>query len=76
MSHKETGPDPAKPPVAKTGNRTRPREAAPTRPTLTGSSGRTMTGPRAEVIASATWDQVRQTLGDRLQSTDLFPPSY
>ena len=23
-----------------------------------------------EVIASATWDQVRQTLGDRLQSTE------
>ena len=48
LVHSAAGEDPnAQPPVAKTGNRPRPREAAPTRPTLSGSSGRTMTGPRA-----------------------------
>ena len=70
----ETGPDLAKPPSRKP-------ETGPTREAadetdvvwfVWTNNDRT----EGEVIASATWDQVRQTLGDRLQSTDLFPPSY
>ena len=71
----ETGPDPRS-------RRRENRKPAPTsrsRPDETDVVWFVWTNndwTEGEVIASATWDQVRQTLGDRLQSTDLFPPSY